>query len=139
MADSHTPGTARDAVPLVLSRLHAGFPSPAEDYRETGLDLNALVIQHPEATFYVRVTGDSMQDAGIYEGDILVVDRAITPADRAIVVALIDGEFTVKRLSLQHDQIVLLPANPRYQPLPITDTMDFQIWGVTTYCIHKLR
>ena len=139
MADSQAAGAARDAVPFVLSRLHAGFPSPADDYAESMLDLNALVIEHPEATFYVRVSGDSMHDAGIHTGDILVVDRAITPADRAIIVALIDGEFTVKRLSLQDDQITLLPANPRYQPLPIRNTMDFQVWGVATYCLHKLR
>lgn len=127
------------SIPLVASLLHAGFPSPADDYRDTVLDLNSLVIQHPEATFYVRVTGDSMHDAGIRAGDILVVDRAISPADRAIIVALLNGEFTVKRLSLQNDQIALLPANPRYRPLLITEEMEFQVWGVVTYCIHQLR
>jgi len=126
-------------IPLVTSLLHAGFPSPADDYRETVLDLNALVIQHPEATFYVRVTGDSMHDAGIRAGDILVVDRAETPTDRTIIVALLNGEFTVKQLSLQNDQIALLPANTRYQPIPITEEMEFQVWGVVTYCIHKTR
>jgi len=127
------------SIPMVASLLHAGFPSPADDYRETALDLNSLVIQHPEATFYVRVTGDSMHDAGIRAGDILVVDRAITPADKTIIVALINGEFTVKRLSLQNDQLALLPANPRYRPLLITEEMEFQVWGVVTYCIHQLR
>ena len=127
------------SIPMVASLLHAGFPSPADDYRETALDLNSLVIQHPEATFYVRVTGDSMHDAGIRAGDILVVDRAITPTDKTIIVALINGEFTVKRLSLQNDQLALLPANPRYRPLLITEEMEFQVWGVVTYCIHQLR
>ncbi len=127
------------SIPMVASLLQAGFPSPADDYRETALDLNSLVIQHPEATFYVRVTGDSMHDAGIRAGDILVVDRAITSTDKTIIVALINGEFTVKRLSLQNDQIVLLPANPRYRPLLITEEMEFQVWGVVTYCIHQLR
>ncbi len=126
-------------IPYALSPIHAGFPSPADDYAEHGLSLDALVIQHPEATFYVRVSGDSMQDAGIHEGDILVVDRAVPAAHNAIIIALVQGEFTVKRLSLEDEQLTLIPANPRYHPIPITEDMDFQVWGVVTYCIRRIR
>jgi len=139
MTDAQAPGAARYAVPFVLSRLHAGFPSPADDYAENGLSLDSLVIQHPEATFYIRVSGDSMQDAGISEGNILVVDRAVPALHNAIIVALLDGEFTVKRLHLAGDAITLMPANQRYQPIHITDEMDFQVWGVITYCLRKMR
>lgn len=110
-----------------------------DDYREQVLDLDSLVIQHPEATFYVRIVGDSMRDAGICANDILVVDRALPANHNAIIVARIEGEFTVKRLYLKEDVIALLPANPRYRPIEITEEMDFQVWGVATYCIHKLR
>lgn len=139
MTDSQASGSARNTVPFVLSRLHAGFPSPADDYREPILSLDSLVVQHPEATFYVRVAGDSMRDAGICENDILVVDRALPATHNAIIVAMIEGEFTVKRLYLKEDVIALLPANPRYRPIEITEEMDFQVWGVATYCLHKLR
>lgn len=139
MADTPISGSASGAVPFVLSRLHAGFPSPADDYTENRLDLNALVVQHPEATFYVRVTGDSMRDAGICANDILVVDRALPATHNAIIVAMIEGEFTVKRLYRKEDVIALLPANPRYRAIHITEETDFQVWGVATYCIHKLR
>ena len=130
---------AHGIVPFVVSLLHAGFPSPADDYSENVLTLDSLVIQHPEATFYIRVAGDSMQGAGIRANDILVVDRALSATHNAIIVALLDGEFTVKRLYLKGDAITLLPANPRYQPITITQEMEFQVWGVVTYCIHKLR
>lgn len=139
MADTLSSGSARGVVPFALSRLHAGFPSPADDYTEDRLDLNALIIAHPEATFYVRVAGDSMRDAGICANDILVVDRALPATHNAIIVAMIEGEFTVKRLYLKEDVMALLPANPRYRPIHLTEEMDFQVWGVATYCIHKLR
>lgn len=110
-----------------------------DDYREPALSLDSLVVQHPEATFYVRVAGDSMRDAGINANDILVVDRALPATHNAIIVARIEGEFTVKRLYRKEDVLALLPANPRYRPIDITEEMDFQVWGVATYCIHKLR
>lgn len=139
MTDAHVPGATRAAVPFVLSRLHAGFPSPADDYAESSLSLDSLVIQHPEATFYVKVAGNSMQDAGIRENDMLVVDRTVPATHNAIIVAMLDGEFTVKRLHLAGDTITLLRANPRYQPIRITDGMDFQVWGIVTCCIHRLK
>ena len=126
-------------VPLFLSPIHAGFPSPADDYTEKKLDLNELLIQHPQATFYVRVTGDSMRQDCINEGDILVVDRSLNAYHNAIIVALINGEFTVKRLYHKGESIYLMPANTKYKPMRITESMNFQVWGVVTYCIRKVR
>jgi len=123
---------------LFVTPVHAGFPSPADDYRENKLDLNELVIQHPEATFYVRVSGDSMRLAGIDTGDILVVDRAKSAIHNAIVVAIVDGEFTVKRLVIRGEELYLMPENPHYPPLKIAGEMEFQVWGVVTYCIKRL-
>lgn len=125
-------------LPLFTSHVPCGFPSPADDYVETTLDLNELVIAHPEATFYARVSGDSMINAAICDGDILVIDRARKARQNSIVLALLNEEFTVKRLQKQGATILLIPENPAYEPIRITDEMDFQIWGVVTYCIHRL-
>ncbi len=133
------PQPKKPLIPLYLSPVHAGFPSPADDYREQALDLNELVTNNPQTTFYVRVSGDSMQDACIYEGDILVVDRSLRATHNAIVIALLNGEFTVKRLYLTSRHLFLLPANRRYKPMKITEHMEFSIWGVVTYCIRKVR
>jgi len=129
----------QSSPPLVAWHISCGFPSPAEDYRESELDINALVIAHPDATFYVRVSGDSMEGAGICEGDVLVVDRALDARENAIIVALVNGEFTVQRLLTIDDTLFLIPENPRYDPLPITEEMEFRVWGIATYCIHRLR
>ena len=126
-------------IPLSSGFVHAGFPSPADDYKENMLDLNELVIKNPGATFYVRVRGDSMKGAGIEAGDIIVVDRAVTATHNAIVVALIDGEFTLKRLQQKDHTLYLVPANPSYKTIKIVEGMEFQVWGVVTYCIHKVR
>jgi DNA polymerase V len=126
-------------IPLLFSFVHASFPSPADDYKERPLDLDELVIQHPEATFYVKVSGESMKDAGITDGDVLVVDRAIDATHNAIIVAVLNGEFTVKRLHQEDETIYLVPANPLYQPVQVTEDMHFQVWGVVTYCIRKVR
>jgi len=126
-------------APLVAWHISCGFPSPAEDYRESELDITELVIAHPDATFYVRVSGDSMEGAGIFEGDVLVVDRALDARNNTIIVALVNGEFTVKRLTMSGDTIFLMPENPRYEPLPITEEMEFRVWGIATYVIHRLR
>lgn len=124
-------------LPLFLSPVQAGFPSPAEDYIERRLDLNDLVVQHPTATFFVKVEGESMEEANIFTGDILVVDRSLEPAHNKIVVAVVNGEFTVKRLSIESQGVFLLPENPKYRAIKITSAMDFQIWGTVTYVIHK--
>jgi DNA polymerase V len=124
--------------PLFMVPVAAGFPSPAEDYLEGKLDLNKYLIKHPAATFFVRVTGDSMIAAGIHPGDILIVDRSIEPADKKVVIAVIEGELTVKRIRRLKDKIVLMPENENYKPLQIDDGMNFEIWGVVTNVIHPL-
>jgi len=119
------------------SSIPAGFPSPAEDHIDIPLDLNDHLIRHPAATFYVYAKGNSMQNSGIYDGDLLIVDRAVEPKLKNIVIAIIDGEFTVKRISKIKNKIYLLPDNKEYQPIEIKDSSNFQIWGVVIYTIHK--
>lgn len=126
------------ARPLFLASVSAGFPSPAEDYIEGRLDLNRHLIKHPAATFFVRVAGDSMIGAGIHPGDILVVDRALEPQDSNVVIAVIDGELTVKRISQRHGKLCLVPDNQAYEPLEILAEMEFEVWGVVTSVIHNL-
>jgi len=126
------------SLPLFASRVPAGFPSPADDYIDQRLDLNDHLIDHPAATFFVRVTGDSMTGASIHDGDLLVVDRALEPVDGRIVIAAINGELTVKRLSLREGVAWLLPENPAYTPLPITEGLDCVVWGVVTRVIHSV-
>ena len=130
--------STRYALPIFLGRLPAGFPSPADDYLEGKLDLNRHLIKHPAATFFVRVTGDSMIGAGIHSGDLLVVDRSLEPADKNVVVAVLDGELTVKRLFKQNGILRLLPENRNYQPIEITPQQTIEIWGVVTSVIHAL-
>lgn len=122
---------------LAVCTVEAGFPSPADEYLEEALDLNRLMIRHPAATFFVRVQGDSMEGAGIFAGDILVVDRAVDPANGKIVVAVVQGEFTVKRVLRKNGHLFLVAENQHYPPLKITSEMDFQVWGVVTWVIHK--
>ncbi|MEE3717957.1 translesion error-prone DNA polymerase V autoproteolytic subunit [Tumidithrix elongata RA019] len=125
-------------LPLYLCPVSAGFPSPAEDYIEGRLDLNRYLVKHPAATFFVRVTGDSMIDAGIHPGDLLIVDRAIAPTNGKIVIAVLNGELTVKRVRQSKQKLLLIPENPQYPSLEIRSEMDFQIWGVVTNVIHPL-
>lgn len=132
------PGSAKLALPLFASRVPAGFPSPADDYVDQRLDLNDHLIDHPAATFFVRVTGDSMTGASIHDGDLLVVDRALEPVAGRIVIAAVNGELTVKRLALREGTAWLLPENPAYAPLPITEGLDCVIWGVVTRVIHSV-
>lgn len=124
-------------LPLFLSPVAAGFPSPAEDYIDRALDLNEHLVRNPAATFFVRVDGDSMRDAGIASGDLLVVDRAEEPRNGAIVVAALDGELTVKRLCRRKGRLWLVPENPDYPPLEVGPEASFTVWGVVTYVIHK--
>jgi DNA polymerase V len=122
---------------LALSSIPAGFPSPADDYLDLKLDLNKELVNNPNATFYARVKGTSMQDAGIQEGDVLVIDRSLEAKDNDIAVCYVDGEFTVKRIRKERNAIWLLPANRKFKPIKITEENDFMIWGVVTYVIHK--
>ena len=124
--------------PIFMAPVAAGFPSPAEDYIEGTLDLNRHLIKHPAATFFVRATGDSMIKAGIHPGDILIVDRAVEPADRKVVIAVVNGELTVKRIRMADGRIFLTPENDDYPPIRIEAGMDFQVWGVVTNVIHPL-
>ncbi len=121
--------------PLVVARISAGQPSPAEDWIEGRLDLNRHLIKHPAATFYMRVIGDSMSDE-IREGDILVVDRAAEAEDGDIVIVRVFNDFTVKKLSLKEGRIQLLSANEAYAPIEITDDMDFEVWGKVLWSIR---
>ncbi|OQW66173.1 MAG: peptidase S24 [Nitrospira sp. ST-bin5] len=130
--------STRYKLPVFLGRLPAGFPSPADDYIEGKLDLNRHLIKHPAATFFVRVTGDSMLDAGIHSSDILIVDRSLEAIDGNVIVAALDGELTVKRLYKQNNVLRLLPANKHYQPIEIQAHQSFEIWGVVTNVIHPL-
>jgi DNA polymerase V len=125
-------------LPLYAARVAAGFPSPADDYIEGKLDLNQHLVKRPAATFFVRAEGDSMIGAGIHSGDILVVDRSLKPYDGKIVIAVLNGEFTVKRFERRGGALRLLPENDSYPAMEITGAMDFTIWGVVTNVIHPL-
>lgn len=124
-------------LPLFAHKVVAGFPSPADDYVEDRLDLNERLIRNKEATFLLKVEGDSMKDVGIRDGAILVVDRSIQPADGKIVIAALDGELTVKRLSIKSTGTWLVPENDRYPPIPVTEEADIVIWGVVTSTITE--
>lgn len=130
--------SARGYQPLFESIVPAGFPSPAADYQEDKLDLNRHLVQHPVATFFVRVAGDSMIGAGIHCGDLLVVDRSLEPKDKNIVIAVVDGEMTVKRIRIRAKRITLEPENENYCAWEITEDTQFEVWGVVTSAIHKL-
>jgi len=125
------------AIPLFECSVAAGFPSPADDYVDKTLDLNELIITHPAATFFVRVKGYSMRDAGIHCGDILVVDRSLEPVSGRIVVAILHSEFTVKRFIVETNKILLVPENPAYSTIHVPSESDFQVWGTVTYVIKK--
>lgn len=125
-------------LPIFMESVSAGFPSPADDYIDNKLDLNEFLIKNPSATFFVRVTGDSMVNAGIYSGDILVVDRSIEAKNGYVIIAVIDGELLVKRLRQTKKKIFLYPENSNFTPIEITSQMNFEVWGVVTNVIHSL-
>ena len=129
---------SRIKQPLFLVRIAAGFPSPADDYIEKHLDLNEHLVKHPSATFFVKVEGESMINAGIHNGDILIVDRSLEAADKKIIVAVVNGELTVKRVRKEKGALFLVPENDDFKPLCVTEEMDFQVWGVVTSVIHKV-
>lgn len=149
---------------MAAEGIHAGFPSPAQDYMEGCIDLNRELVRHPNATFYGRVVGDSMIDAGIEEGDILVIDKSLEPCEGDMAVCFVDGEFALKYISfhspsaegqyrpvkestkapvsyniLHNRDLWLLPANPKYRPIHISEGNDFTIWGIVTYVIKKIH
>jgi len=116
-----------------------GFPSPAKDFQEDVIELSKYLVQHPSATFYFRVSGDSMINASMPHGSLLVVDRSVTPASGMIVLAIVNGEFTVRRLIKTHKALVLHPENPAYKPVPVTEEMEMQVWGVVTAVVVKYK
>ncbi|MEW6616033.1 MAG: translesion error-prone DNA polymerase V autoproteolytic subunit [Thermodesulfobacteriota bacterium] len=124
-------------LPIVPGGISAGFPSPALDFVDLSIDLNKHLIKHPAATFYGLVKGSSMQDAGIGNGDLLVIDKSIEPADGKVAVCYIDGEFTIKRIKIEENTCWLLPANEDYNPIKITPENDFLVWGIVTHVIKS--
>jgi len=126
-------------VPIYSHSISAGFPSPADDYIEDRLDLNELLINNKAATFFLRVKGDSMVNAGIHHGDIIVVDRSLQAGHRSIVVAVLDGELTVKRLITQNDSAELHAENPEYPPIRLQEGQELSIWGVVTSSVHQVK
>lgn len=125
--------------PLAGTGISAGFPSPAEDYEEVSLDLNKALVRHPAATFYARVKGSSMTEAGINNGDLLVIDKSLDPKAGDVAVCFLDGEFTVKRIGLIDGLLYLMPANSSFKPIAVSEESEFSIWGIVTYVIHKAR
>jgi DNA polymerase V len=126
------------ARPLFES-VAAGFPSPAEDYMDSRLDLNEYCVERPSATYFMRISGESMRNMGIFDGDMLVVDRALKPRYNDIVVAIVDGDFTVKQLCKRNGLVYLAAANPDYPPIVLSDESDFRVWGVALHVIHRLH
>ncbi|MBT7849934.1 MAG: translesion error-prone DNA polymerase V autoproteolytic subunit [Flavobacteriaceae bacterium] len=118
--------------------ISAGFPSPAEDFKQERLSLDNELIKNKEATFFARVSGQSMVDAGLSDNDLLVIDRSLPPENNKIAVCFLDGEFTVKRLKVEKDEVWLQPENKNYQPIKITEENDFVIWGIVTNVIKKV-
>jgi DNA polymerase V len=138
----HKANTDTDlAIPLAQSSVRAGFPSPAQDYMGEEIDLNKLIVRHREATFYVRVSGDSMTDAGILDGDLAVVDKELEAGDGDFVIAYVDGEFTIKQFRMDKSGTFgwLQPWNDHYPAIRVDASNDFMIWGVVTYVIHPSK
>lgn len=125
------------SLPMIDGGVSAGFPSPAQDYVDLKIDLNKELIANPSSTFYARVKGSSMVDAGISDGDILVIDKSLEPRDGDTAVCFIDGEFTLKYIRIEVDGIFLVPANPGFKPIKVTPDNHFSIWGIVTYSIKK--
>lgn len=135
--DFYTADVATDLSLPLAEGIKAGFPSPAQDYIDLAFDLNKELVKNPSSTFYGRVRGDSMVDEGINDGDVLVIDKSLPPADGRKAVCYIDGEFTLKTIRVKKDGIYLMPANPAYKPIKVTEENDFVVWGIVTYVIHK--
>ena len=126
-------------LPYADGGIQAGFPSPADNYITETIDLNKELVRHPAATFYGRVSGDSMIEEGIEPGDILVIDRSIEPDSGDLAVCCIDGEFTLKRIKLEKNRIWLIPSNEMFDPILVTPENEFSVWGVVTHTIKAYR
>lgn len=126
------------ALPFVDDGISAGFPSPALDFIDLSIDLNKHLVKHPSATFYGRVKGESLINAGINNGDLLIIDRSLEPINGKIAVCYIDGEFTAKRIKIEKEGVWLIPENEDYQPIRVTEGNDFLIWGIVTHVIKDV-
>jgi len=135
----HTPDlSVRRHQVLFDAAVPAGFPSPAADYEQEKLDLNRHLVSNPAATFFVKVAGDSMIGAGIHHGDLLVVDRSLEPRDKSVVIAVLNGELTVKRIRIKGRKVTLEPENDHYSSQEVTAETAFEVWGIVTSVIHRL-
>ncbi len=135
--DSFDSTTKKFKIPLLNDSVSAGFPSPADDYTEENIDLNEHLISNPFSTFFLRVKGDSMINAGIRDKDLIIVDKSLIAKPGNIVIAMIDGEFTIKRLSMKNDELYLKAENHNYPDFRFKNHIDVQIWGVVIYSIHS--
>ena len=135
--DSFDSATKKFRIPLLNDSVSAGFPSPADDYTEENIDLNEHLISNPFSTFFLRVKGDSMINAGIKDKDLIIVDKSLIAKPGNIVIAMIDGEFTIKRLSIKNDELYLKAENNNYPDFRFKNHIDVQIWGVVIYSIHS--
>jgi len=124
---------------LIDQGISAGFPSPADDFKEIRISLDKELVKNEEATFYARVSGDSMQGAGLENGDLLIIDRSIEPSNNKIAVCFVDGEFTVKRIKIESKKVHLIPENKKYSPIEINEENELIIWGVITYVIKRIN
>lgn len=132
-------GAAVENMASYEGTVKAGFPSPAENIRKNRLDLNSYLIKHPSSTFFLKVDGTSMVDDNFDEGDIIVVDKSLEPTNGATAVCCIDGEFTLKKISIEKGCVRLIPANPKFKPITVTEENRFDIWGIVTWIIKKVR
>ena len=123
---------------LVEQGISAGFPSPADDFKEIRISLDKELVRNKDATFYARVSGESMIGAGLDDGDLLVIDRSLSPENGKIAVCLVDGEFTVKRIKKEKNKLYLMPENKKYKPIELKEENELIIWGVVEYVIKKL-
>lgn len=125
-------------ITFTESLIKAGFPSPAEDHSDLKLDLNKELIKNPSSTFFAKVSGQSMIEDGVDDGDFLIIDKAIAPFEGSLAVCYLDGEFTLKRVKIEKDAIFLVPANPSFKTIKVTKENDFMVWGVVRYLIKKM-
>ena len=125
-------------LPFITAGIKAGFPSPAADFDETKISLDAVLVKNREATFYAKASGTSMIGAGIDDGDILVIDRSLEPQNNKVAVCFLDGEFTVKRIKVSKEEVFLMPENKLFEPIKITEENQFIIWGIVTHVVKKM-
>lgn len=126
-------------IPYIHQGVSAGFPSPAMDFEDMKIDLNTELVKHPLSTYYGRVKGVSMRDAGIDDGDLLIIDKSIEPSDGRIAVCFLDGEFTAKRIRIKDRTVILYPENEAYQPIVVGPENDFVVWGIVTHVIKSFQ